>query len=62
MLYREHYGAVAGLIYRRTGNKHVTEDLANDVFVAAFCSIHTYRAEVPMLVWLRRIAHNRVNR
>lgn len=62
LLYREHYGAIAGLIYRRTGNKHATEDLTNDVFVAAFRSLQTYRAQVPILVWLRRIAHNRVNR
>lgn len=62
VVYREHYGAIAGLIYRRTGNAHVTEDLTSDVFVAAFVSLRGYKGEVPIIVWLRRIAQNRVNR
>ncbi len=61
-VYREHYGVIAGLIYRRTGDAHVTEDLVSDVFVAAFASLRKYRGEVPVIVWLRRIAQNRVNR
>jgi len=61
-LYQEHYGAIAGLIYRRTGDAHVTEDLTSDVFVAAFASMHTYRGDVPVVAWLRRIAQNRVSR
>jgi len=61
-LYQEHYGAIAGLIYRRTGDAHVTEDLTSDVFVAAFGSLNTFRGEVPVVVWLRRIAQNKVNR
>lgn len=61
-LYQEHYGAIAGLIYRRTGDAHLTEDLTSDVFVAAFGSMNSYRGEVPVVVWLRRIAQNRVNR
>lgn len=60
--YREHYQAIAGLIYRRTGDTHVTEDLTADVFLAAYKSRDGYRGEVPPLVWLRRIANNRVNR
>jgi len=61
-LYQEHYRAIAGLIYRRTGDAHVTEDLTSDVFVAAFGSMHAYRGEVPVLAWLRRIAQNKVSR
>lgn len=61
-LYQEHYGAIAGLIYRRTGDAHATEDLTSEVFVAAFGSLHTYRGEVPVVVWLRRIAQNKVSR
>lgn len=60
--YREHYQAIAGLIYRRTGDTHFTEDLTADVFLAAYRSIDEYRGEVPVIVWLRRIANNRVNR
>lgn len=60
--YREHYQAIAGLIYRRTGDTHVTEDLTADVFLAAYKSMDDYRGQVPPIVWLRRIANNRVNR
>lgn len=61
-LYREHYGAIAGLIYRRTGSKHTTEDLTADVFLEAYRAFPRFRGVVPVGVWLRRIAHHRVNR
>lgn len=61
-VYREHYGVIAGLIYRRTGDVHVTEDLTCDVFLAAYAALPRFRNDVPLIVWLRRIAHNRVNR
>ena len=61
-VYREHYQAIAGLIYRRTGDTHVTEDLTADVFLAAYKSMEDYRGQVPPIVWIRRIANNRVNR
>ncbi|HEX8875612.1 MAG TPA: sigma-70 family RNA polymerase sigma factor [Phycisphaerales bacterium] len=60
--YREHYQAIAGLVYRRTGDTHVTEDLTADVFLSAYKSMDEYRGQVPPIVWLRRIANNRVNR
>jgi RNA polymerase sigma factor (sigma-70 family) len=62
-VYLTHYRAVAGLIYRRTGDPHITEDLTADVFLAAYRSLPTYRAsEIPFRAWLWRIATNRVNR
>ncbi len=61
-VYREHYGAIAGLIYRRTGSVHTTEDLTSDVFLAAYRAFPRFRGAVPVGVWLRRIAHHRVNR
>ncbi len=62
-IYLAHYQAIAGLIYRRTGDQHLTEDLAADVFLAAYRAIPRYRAsEVPLRSWLMRIATNRVNR
>lgn len=60
--YREHYQAIAGLIYRRTGDSHITEDLTADVFLSAYRSMDEYLGVVPPVVWLRRIANNRVNR
>jgi RNA polymerase sigma-70 factor, ECF subfamily len=62
-IYLTHYRGVAGLIYRRTGDPHVTEDLTADVFLAAYRSLAKYRAsEIPLRAWLWRIATNRVNR
>ena len=62
-VYLANYRAVAGAIYRRTGDPNLTEDLTADVFLAAFKSFHRYRpTEVPVRVWLLRIATNRVNR
>ncbi len=62
LLYREHYAAIAGLIYRRTGHTQATEDLAADTFLAAYLALPRFRHDVPLYIWLRRIAHNRVNR
>lgn len=62
-IYHTHYRAVAGLIYRRTGDPHVTEDLTADVFVAAYRSIDRFQpSSVPLSAWLLRIATNKVNR
>ena len=62
-LYQHHYRAIAGAIYRRTGDPDLTEDLTSDVFLAAYRSIDTYRCtHIPVRVWLLRIATNRVNR
>jgi RNA polymerase sigma-70 factor (ECF subfamily) len=63
ILYRRHYGVVAGYIYRRTGDRHLTEDLVADVFVAALRYLPKYRVRgVPLRGWLYRIACNMVNR
>ncbi|MBK7404978.1 MAG: RNA polymerase sigma factor [Phycisphaerales bacterium] len=62
-LYQAHYRAVAGCIYRRVGDVHVAEDLAADVFIAAFRGLHRYRDRgTPFRYWLLRIATNRVHR
>ncbi|MCC6426371.1 MAG: RNA polymerase sigma factor [Phycisphaerales bacterium] len=62
-IYLRHYQAVAGLIYRRTGDQHVTDDLTADVFLAAYRALPRYRVGgTPLRAWLLRIASNRVNR
>jgi len=62
-LYRRHYRAVAGYVYRRVGDAHVTEDLVAETFLAAMRSIGGYRSRgVPLRAWLYRIATNVVNR
>lgn len=63
VLYQRHYRAVAGCIYRRTGDVHVTEDLAADTFISAYRAIGPFRAgRVPIRFWFLRIATNTVNR
>jgi RNA polymerase sigma factor (sigma-70 family) len=63
ILYRRHYPIIAGYIYRRVGDRHLTEDLVADVFLAALRYLPKYRQRgVPMRGWLYRIACNLVNR
>lgn len=61
-LYRRHYRLIAGYVYRRTGDQHVTEDLVSEVFLAALRHLPRYRHRgVPIRYWLYRIATNAVN-
>lgn len=63
VLYRRHYPAIAGYLYRRTGDPHATEDLVADVFLAALRKLPGYRHRgVPLRAWLFRIATNAANR
>lgn len=62
-LYRRHYDAVAGYLFRRTGDAHVTEDLVSETFLAALRGIGGWRRRgVPFRYWLLRIATNAANR
>lgn len=63
VLYRRYYSGIAGYIFRRVGDTHVTEDLVADVFVAALGHLTQYHHRgLPFGTWLYRIATNRVNR
>lgn len=63
LIYRRHYAMIAGYLYRRTGDPHVTEDLAADVFLTALRYLPRYRHRgVPLKAWLYRIATTTVNR
>lgn len=62
-LYRSHYDAIGGYLFRRTGDPHVTEDLLSEVFLKALQSLPRYRCRgVPFRHWLLRIATNLANR
>lgn len=62
-LYREHYGGVAGYVYRRTGDTHATDDLVAEVFLTVMRSLPRYRCRgIPFRSWLYRIATREVNR
>ena len=63
VLYRQHYDAIAGHVFRRTGNTHATEDIVAEVFLAAMHAIARFRYRgIPFRAWLFRIATNKVNR
>lgn len=62
-VYRAHYGTIVGYLFRRTGDRHVAEDLAAETFIAAMGSIHRFRVgKAPLRSWLYRIATNQANR
>jgi RNA polymerase sigma-70 factor (ECF subfamily) len=62
-LYRTHYSGIARYLFRRTGDSHKTEDLLNEVFLAAFRGLGGFRARgIPFRYWLYRIATNVANR
>ena len=62
VLYRQHYDAIAGHVFRRTGDTHATEDIVAEVFLAAMHAIGRFRYRgVPFRAWLFRIATNKVN-
>lgn len=61
-LYRQNFPAVAGYLYRRTGNHAVAEDLAAETFLAAWKALPRYQpTQVPFRAWLLRIATNQAN-
>lgn len=62
-VYRDHYAAIGGYIYRRTGDAHATEDLVAEVFLAALRAYPRYQDRgLPIRAWLLRIATNAVNK
>lgn len=61
-LYDAHAPRIYRFILLKTGHKSDTEDLTHEVFLAAWRTIASYRAETstPFKSWLYRIAANRV--
>jgi RNA polymerase sigma-70 factor, ECF subfamily len=55
-LIARHERPVARLMWRFSRDPRQAEELVQDVFVEAYRSLHTYRADAPFLHWLRRIA------
>ncbi len=62
VIYRQHFTAIAGYLYRRTGNQDLAEDIAADTFLAAWKALPRYQSTgVPIRSWLLRIATNKAN-
>jgi RNA polymerase sigma-70 factor (ECF subfamily) len=58
-LFRRHQTRVVAWCYRLTGDRTQAVDLAQDVFVKAYSSLDTFRADSKFTTWLYVIARNR---
>ena len=58
-LFRRHQTRVVAWCYRLTGDRTNAVDLAQDVFVKAYSSLHTFRSDAKFTTWLYVIARNR---
>ena len=58
-LFRRHRARVVAWCYRLTGDRDLAPDLAQDVFVKAYSSLHTFRRDSRFTTWLYSIARNR---
>ena len=58
-LFRRHQARVVAWCYRLTGDRTQAVDLAQDVFVKAYASLGTFRADSKFTTWLYIIARNR---
>lgn len=54
------FGApVSSLLMRLLGDRTEVEDAAQEVFLRAYKSLHTFDPQYPFITWILRIAHNR---
>src|SRR5262245_58235736 len=58
ILVRRHEKAVFNLIYRLLGNYDEAVEVAQEVFLSAFKSIHQFRGEANFSTWFYRIGLN----
>ena len=58
-LFGRHRPRVVGWCYRLTSDRELAADLAQDVFVKAYASLHTFRRDSKFTTWLYSIARNR---
>jgi RNA polymerase sigma-70 factor, ECF subfamily len=53
-----HRDRVYNICYRMMGNRHEAEDVAQEVFIAVFKTIDSFREESKFSTWLYRVAVN----
>jgi len=58
-LFRRHRTRVIAWCHRLSGNRDLAPDLAQDVFIKAYSSLHTFRHDSRFTTWLYVIARNR---
>lgn len=59
-LVERHRNYVYTLIYRMVEHRETAEDLAQEVFIKCYRSIHLFRGDAKFTTWLYRMAVNRV--
>jgi RNA polymerase sigma-70 factor, ECF subfamily len=57
-LIEAHRDRVYNICYRMLGNRHESEDVAQEVFITVFKTIDTFREEAKFSTWLYRVAVN----
>jgi RNA polymerase sigma-70 factor, ECF subfamily len=58
-LYNSYFPKVYGFIFKRVGNREVTEDLVSEIFIKVFANLDKYVGRgLPFGAWLFRIANN----
>jgi RNA polymerase sigma-70 factor (ECF subfamily) len=57
-LIESHRDRVYNICYRMLGNRHESEDVAQEVFITVFKQIDTFREEAKFSTWLYRVAVN----
>lgn len=59
-LFEDHKDRVAAQIQRMTGDPACVDDLVQEVFIAAFANLASFRGDSQFRTWLYRIATNKV--
>lgn len=63
ILYRRHYAAIYGYVYRRIGNSHDANDVVAETFLSMVRYLPQFRwTGAPFRAWLLRIATTQINR
>jgi RNA polymerase sigma-70 factor (ECF subfamily) len=57
-LFERHHRALYNFFWHSTGNREISEDLVQEVFLRILKYRHTYRGESQFTVWMYRIARN----
>ncbi len=58
ILFERHHARLFNLLLRLTGNRHLSEDLVQEVFVRLLKYRHTFRGESQFTTWMYQIARN----
>jgi RNA polymerase sigma-70 factor (ECF subfamily) len=58
ILFERHHARLFHYLFRLTGDRHLSEDLVQEVFVRLLKYRHTFRGECRFTTWLYQIARN----